>query len=75
MVRKTPIPLLRNLPANCAVVRCGLCQELVLADECCESPLEAPCCPRRAMLEQAVPQQIEAKFLVPAIVNVRGLNA
>lgn len=76
MVRKTPIPLLRDLTPNCAVVRCGLCQELVLADECCSGPLEAPLCPRRAQLENwnnTAP--IEGKFLVPAIATVRNVNA
>lgn len=75
VMRKTPIPLLRNLPANVAVVRCGLCEELVLADECCSGPMEAPICPRRAMLEQSEPQEVSAKFLVPAIATVRSLNA
>lgn len=74
-MRKTPIPLLRNLPPNVAVVRCGLCHELVLADECCGGPLEAPCCPRRAMLEQPITQEVSAKFLVPATATARNLNA
>jgi len=50
-VRETPLPLLRNLPPDMLVVRCGLCNELVLAVECCSDVTHAPLCPRRAVLE------------------------
>ena len=51
MVRKSPLPLLRDLAPEVLVVRCGHCCELVLFDELCKHPLEAACCPRRSMLE------------------------
>ncbi len=54
MTRLTPLPLLRDLTPNVLVVRCGLCQELVLASECCGDITLAPSCPRRAMLESGL---------------------
>lgn len=50
MVRTTPLPLLRNLPANVPVVRCQLCHELVLNHEMCHEGEEHQC-PRRRQLE------------------------
>lgn len=72
-MRQTPLPLLRNLPADRLVVRCGLCHELVLVEECCGSPLEAPTCPRRAILEG--PLQHLSALVLPPLVAVRNLNA
>ncbi len=55
MVRRTPLPLLRDLAADTLVIRCQHCTELVLFDELCGQALESLCCPKRAMLEQATP--------------------
>jgi hypothetical protein len=52
MVRKTPLPLLRDLAPNVLVIRCQHCTELVVFDELCQAELESMCCPRRAMIEQ-----------------------
>lgn len=75
MVRKTPIPLLRNLPPNCPVVRCGLCEELVLHHECCSGPLEAPSCPRRAYLEQSLAIPFEPMKVLMPVIGLRALDA
>ncbi len=69
-MRQTPLPSLRDLAPDVLVVRCGLCNELVLAAECCGSPLEAPACPRRAMLEGPLLPSL-ARL---AIVSIGGSN-
>ncbi len=69
-MRQTPLPSLRDLAPDVLIVRCGLCNELVLAAECCGSPLEAPACPRRAMLESRLP----LAGLQPAINVIGGPN-
>jgi hypothetical protein len=60
-VRKTALPLLRDLAPEVLVVRCLRCQELVLFDELCKHPLESACCPSRVMLER--PEQVLATAL------------
>lgn len=58
MVRKTPIPLLRDLQPNVLVIRCLQCGELVLFSELCQDPISASCCPRRAQVEAQMPLPI-----------------
>jgi hypothetical protein len=50
-MRQTPIPLLRDLAPDVLVVRCGLCQQMVLASECCEDITQAPQCPSREAVD------------------------
>jgi hypothetical protein len=70
MVRKTPLPLLRDLAPEVLVVRCGHCCELVLFDELCKHPLEAACCPRRSMLER--PEQVPIGPLALPLATLQG---
>ena len=58
-MRQTPIPLLRDLAPDVLVVRCGLCQQMVLASECCEDITQAPQCPSREAVDsgQCSPQE------------------
>lgn len=51
MTRKTPLPLLRNLVPHTLVVRCGLCHELVLEEECCNDSRLAHLCPSRGAVD------------------------
>ena len=62
-MRRTVLPLLRDLAPEVLVVRCLRCQELVLFDELCKHPLESACCPSRVMLER--PEQVLAN--VPSL--------
>ena len=71
MVRRTPLPLLRDLSANLLVIRCQQCAELVLLPELCGDPISATVCPRRAMLERGEPVIAPTGAVLP-IVAVRG---
>jgi hypothetical protein len=51
-MRKTVIPLLRDLPPFALIMRCQLCGELVFGGEICKSADEAAECPPRRLLEQ-----------------------
>lgn len=77
MVRLTPLPLLRDLAPDTLVVRCGLCHELVLGDECCGDIASAPVCPRRAMLEssEGATKLLEGSVRLPALSVQRAVNA
>ena len=70
MVRKTPLPLLRDLATEVLVIRCPNCQELVLFDEMCRVALEGACCPRRAMLER--PEQVPVSALALPLATLQG---
>ena len=61
-MRRTALPLPRDLAPEVLVVRCLRCQELVLFDELCKHPLESACCPSRVMLER--PEQVPVGALV-----------
>jgi hypothetical protein len=50
-MRKTPLPLLRDLPAWVIVRRCMFCQKFVFDQEACESESEARYCPPREVIE------------------------
>lgn len=69
MTRLTPLPLLRDLTPNVLVVRCGLCNELVLASECCSDITLAPSCPRRAMLEGSYMQLASGPMKHPLVTS------
>lgn len=51
MTRKTPIPLLRDLPVGKVVTRCRRCGDLVMMAEICEDDIEAATCQSRAEFE------------------------
>lgn len=50
-MRQTPIPLLRDLPHGCPIVRCPFCNELVMYRERCEAADEAKTCPSRSTID------------------------
>lgn len=49
-MRKTPLPLLRELRSGVVVWRCCYCESLVLVGEACQSSDEAKQCPPRAVV-------------------------
>jgi len=51
VVRKTPLPLLRDLAPDLLVLRCGQCRELVLLHELCQDAVSVACCPKRWEIE------------------------
>lgn len=46
-MRASPVPLLRDLPSGCPIVRCFICNELVRLAERCADAAEARTCPSR----------------------------
>lgn len=51
-MRKTPIPLLRDLPCGAVLLRCQACGDLVLLDETCRpGSVAAERCPPRALID------------------------
>lgn len=56
-MRKTPIPLLRDLEPgfDTIILRCQYCNELVFARESCSGPKEAKACPDRAAIDIVKP--------------------
>jgi hypothetical protein len=53
-MRRTAIPLLRDLPSGVVIVRCPSCCEFVLMSEMCRSSEDkSMCLPRRLIEETA----------------------
>jgi hypothetical protein len=51
-MRKTVIPLLRNLPPHVVITRCRHCGDLAFEGELCRTDEERVECPSRRMLEE-----------------------
>lgn len=50
-MRKTPIPLLRDLPPFTRVDQCRFCGHFVFANEACQGGVEAASCPPRFVVD------------------------
>ena len=55
-MRKTPLPLLRNLASGVVVSRCPFCGQMVLGREQCGGQSEANECQPRAQVDGLIAQ-------------------
>lgn len=50
-MRKSPLPLIKDMAAGDIIERCNLCGELTMLNEMCRTAKEADRCPPRADVE------------------------